>query len=85
MATATRKTKSLSLEKALLREVERTRGGASTSERVNELLKTALELERQRGLAAEAEVFFGSAPNDGEESSRRAFQAASIRSLARED
>ena len=84
MATATRTTKSLSLEKELLREVERTRGGVSTSERVNALLKVALEIERRRGLAAEAEEFFGSAP-DGDEASRRAFQSASIKSLARED
>ena len=84
MATATRTTKSLSLEKALLKEVERTRGGVSTSERVNALLKTALEIERHRGLAAEAEMFFGSAP-DQDDASRRAFQAAAIRSLARED
>jgi len=84
MATATRTTKSLSLEKDLLREVERTRGGVSTSERVNTLLKTALEIERRRGLAAKAEIFFGSAP-DGDAASRKAFQAAAIRSLARED
>jgi len=79
MVTATRTTKSLSREKDLLREVERTRGGVSTSERVNALLKTALEIERRRGLATETEIFFGSAP-DGE----RLFRAA-IRSLARED
>ncbi len=72
MATATRTTKSLSLEKDLLREVERTRGGVSTSERVNALLKTALEIERRRGLAAEAEIFFGSAP-DGDAASRKAW------------
>jgi len=84
MATVTRITKSLSLEKELLKEVERTKGGVSTSERVNKLLKAALEIERRRGLNTEAEVFFGSSP-DNDQASRRAFQAASIRSLARED
>jgi metal-responsive CopG/Arc/MetJ family transcriptional regulator len=84
MATATRTTKSLSLEKGLLREVERTRGGVSTSERVNELLKTALEVERNRRLAAESEAFFSGA-TDADEASRKAFQAAAIESLARED
>jgi metal-responsive CopG/Arc/MetJ family transcriptional regulator len=84
MATATRITKSLSLEKDLIKEVERTRGGVSTSERVNRLLKSALESERRRSLAAEAEAFFGSATNE-DEASRRAFQSASIKSLARED
>jgi hypothetical protein len=84
MSIAARTTKSLSLEKTLLREVERTRGGVSTSERVNSLLKTALEVERRRSLAAEAEAFFGSV-QDEDEASRKAFQAATIRVLARED
>jgi hypothetical protein len=84
MATATRISKSLSLEKDLIREVERTRGSVSTSERVNRLLKSALELERRRSLSAEAEVFFGSAGNE-DEASRKAFHSASIKSLARED
>ena len=84
MPSAARMTKSLSLEKTLLKEVERTRGGASTSERVNSLLKTALEVERRRSLASEAEAFFGSA-QDQDEDSRKAFQSAAIRVLARED
>jgi len=84
MPTATRTTKSLSLEKELLKEVERTKGGASTSERVNTLLKAALENERRRGLAAEVEAFFGST-SDEDEASRRAFRSASIKSLARDD
>ena len=84
MPSAARTTKSLSLDKSLLREVERTRGGVSTSERVNSLLKTALEVERRRSLAAEAEAFFASAQDDNE-ASRKAFQAATIRVLARED
>ena len=38
--------KTLTVEDFLLAEVERTKGERSTSERVNELLKLALELER---------------------------------------
>lgn len=84
MATATRITKSLSLEKDLIKEVERTKGSVSTSERVNRLLKSALESERRRSLAAEAEAFFGSDANE-DEVSRKAFHSASVQSLARED
>jgi len=84
MAIATRTTKSLSLDRELLKEVERTKGEVSTSERVNTLLKAALEFERRRGLASEAEAFFRHAPGE-EEASRRAFRLASIKALARED
>lgn len=83
MPTATRTTKSLSLEKEVLKEVERTRGGSSTSERVNTLLKVGLEVERRQCLHTEAATFFKH--NDDDRTARRAFQSASIKSLARED
>jgi hypothetical protein len=79
-----RTTKCLSLDESLLHQVEQTKGKASTSERVNVLLKTALEWERQQGLYAESEAFFAS-ELDGDIAERKAFQAASMRSLARED
>jgi hypothetical protein len=83
MPTATRTTKSLSLEKEVLKEVERTKGGSSTSERVNTLLKVALEVERRQCLHTEAAAFFKQAGDD--RTARRAFQSASIKSLTRED
>lgn len=58
MAVATRMTKSFSLDRAILREVERTRGSSSTSERVNSLLRVGLEVERKRSLHSEAAAFF---------------------------
>ena len=83
MPTATRTTKSLSLEKEVLSEVERTKGDSSTSERVNTLLKAGLEAERRQGLHREAAAFFNQTEED--RTSRKAFQAASIKSLAREE
>ena len=79
-----RTTKCLSLDESLVREVEHTIGKSSVSERVNVLLKAALEWERQQGLYSEAERFFSS-ESDEDRGARKAFQTASIRSLARED
>lgn len=76
-----RKAKTLTIDEGLLADIERTRGGRSTSERVNELLKQALDLERRSELAREAALFY-SPPHDRREES--AFQAASRRSLERD-
>ena len=82
MRSAVRKTRSFSLDPDVLTEVERTKGEASASERVNQLLKYALEMERKASLYQEAADFFSSAPDDREE--RRAFQKANLRTWARE-
>jgi hypothetical protein len=68
--------KTVTLEEALVDEVEGTRGEASTSERVNELLKRALDVERQEKLDREAELFYGGAEKRPEE---RSFEKASLR------
>jgi hypothetical protein len=68
----------------VVEEIERTKGSVSTSERVNTLLKRALELERLKSLENEAATFFAAESPD-EEESREAFQAATLKSLARED
>lgn len=57
-------------------EVEGTRGEASTGERVNQLLKRALDVERQEKPDREAELFYGGAEKRQEE---RSFQKASLR------
>jgi hypothetical protein len=82
MRSAVRKTRSFSLDPDVLTEVERTKGQASASERVNDLLKYALEMERKAGLYQEAAHFFSSTPDDREE--RRAFQKANLRTWTRE-
>jgi len=81
MRTAVRKTRSFSLDQSVLSEVERTKGSSSASERVNQLLKYALEMERKASLYQEAAQFFSGATEDRQE--RRAFQNASVRSWSR--
>ncbi len=81
MPGATRTAKTLSLEKELLQEIEQIRGKVSTSERVNQLLKAGLKAERQRSLQEEAAEFFQS---EEDRADRKAFQSASVRSIARE-
>ena len=73
--------KTLTVEDSLLAEVERTKGEGSTSERVNELLARALELERQEELEREAALFYSGTPDRREE---HAFQKASLRSITRD-
>jgi hypothetical protein len=79
---AIRKTRSFSLDPDVLREVDRTKGHVSASERVNSLLKYALEVERKAALEQEAAEFFENAPDDRQE--RRAFQKANLGSWTRE-
>ncbi len=80
MITTTPKT--ISLDTGVLEEVERTRGKNSTSQRINDLLKAGLAAERELLLEREAAEFFSS---DSDRPERRAFQAASIRSLSRDE
>lgn len=85
MATAsrplTKRTRSFSLDPEVLNEVDRTKGEVSASERVNSLLKYALEMERKASLNQEAAVFFRKVADDRRE--RRAFQKAGFKSWAR--
>jgi hypothetical protein len=82
MRTATRATQSFSLDREILAEVKRTRGTLSQSERVNRLLRFALDLERRATLERKTASFYGDAPADRTE--RRAFESATIESLARD-
>jgi ABC-type lipopolysaccharide export system ATPase subunit len=73
--------KTLTVEESLLAEVEQTKGDRSTSERVNQLLARALELERQDKLERDAALFYsGAEDRQGE----RSFQKASLRSITRD-
>jgi len=81
MPSTLRKTRSFSLDPTVLSELERTKGSVSASERVNQLLKLGLEMERKANLYREAAIFFRSAPDDRDE--RRAFQKANVSSWAR--
>ena len=74
--------KTFTVEESILADLERSRGKRSTSERVNELLKLALEQEAKQKLEREAATFYSESKNDRTE--RRAFQKASLRSLERD-
>jgi hypothetical protein len=74
--------KTFTVEESILADLERSRGKRSTSERVNELLKLALEQEAKQKLEREAAIFYSENKNDRTE--RRAFQKASLRSLERD-
>jgi hypothetical protein len=82
MPTSTKATKTFSLDKSILAEVKRTKGSRSESERVNSLLKVALDLEKKAALYQEAESFFSNVPEDRDE--RRAFESAGLNSWTRE-
>ncbi len=81
LRTKLRKTQSYSLDPRIISEIQETKGHASASERVNQLLSYALEMERKATLSEEAAEFFADAPNDRPE--RRAFQKASLKSWGR--
>jgi len=77
-----RKIKSFTISSDILAELENSKGTGSTSERVNRLLKRALELERRERLEQEAAEFFATAANDIRE--RREYQKASTKTLSRD-
>lgn len=77
-----RQAKTFTISAEILSEIASTKGEVSTSERVNELLRRALELERRERLEAEAAEFFS---NDKADSvrERSAYQRASKEALSR--
>jgi predicted CopG family antitoxin len=76
-----RQAKTFTISKDILSEIANTKGNESTSERVNELLKRGLELERRERLDQEAAEFFAKDRDDVRE--RTAFQKASREALSR--
>lgn len=83
MSSSTRMAKSFTLERDINEYVTQTKGEHSASERVNQLLKRAMQQERYDQLEGEAEAFFASV-KDAERQGTRAFQSAAIRSIARD-
>jgi Arc/MetJ family transcription regulator len=75
-----RQAKSFTISDEILAEIASTKGTGSTSERVNELLKRALELERSERLAQEAAEFFANDADDVRE--RAAYRKASKETLS---
>lgn len=81
MPADTRMTKSFSLDRSIFKEVERTKGAGSTSERVNTLLRAGLEAERRCSLHGEAAAHFRG--EDADRATHDAFHQAGIDVLTR--
>jgi predicted CopG family antitoxin len=82
-----RKATSLTIGEDVIAEIANTKNDRSLSDRVNELLKRALLLERRERLEKEAAEFFaGERARNSKEvaAERRAYQNATKRSLARD-
>lgn len=78
-----RKASSFTINTDILDEISNTKGAASTSERVNKLLRRGLDAERRERLEQEAALFFA----DNDERSireRRAYQKAAKQTLSRD-
>jgi hypothetical protein len=82
MRTAIKATRTFSLDKAILAEVKRSKGKLSESERVNRLLRSALDLEKRLAMERDTAGFFAS--NHDDRAERRAFESASLASWARD-
>ena len=78
-----RKATSLTISSDILAEIANTKGTGSTSDRVNNLLKRALELEKRERLEQEAAEFFGNHTADSDVE-RTAFQKASKKAISRD-
>ena len=74
--------KSFMVDPEVSEYVDNTKGDRSASERVNELLKRAIQQEQYDRLEAEAAAFFGE-DNTGRQEAR-AFQKASLRTMERD-
>jgi hypothetical protein len=84
-ATATKRTtRTFSLDPEIIRAVEKTKGKSSASERVNALLRFALELERRAELHQEAASFYAAQHGKDDREQTRAFQDAAISSVFRD-
>jgi hypothetical protein len=79
----TKATKTFSLDRDVLTRVKSTKGSASESERVNQLLLFALDLEKKAALDQESAEFFRSTTTR-DRKERRAFQKATVTVMARE-
>ena len=73
--------KSYTIDAAVEDYVTKTRGDQSASERVNNLLRRAIASEKYEQLEREAAQFFAA---ETECSEAKAFQSASLRTLARD-
>lgn len=78
-----RKVTSFTISSDILGEISASKGEASTSERVNHLLRKALDLERREQLERQAADFFGNESSDSLRE-RAAYQKATTKTLSRD-
>ena len=78
-----RKVTSFTISSDILAEILASKGEGSSSERVNQLLKRALDLERREQLEQEAAEFFLNENSDSVKE-RAAYQKATRKSLSRD-
>ncbi len=78
MRNAVRQPRSYSIDPDLHTYIAETKGDRSASERVNELLKLAIEQEELQALERDASKFFAN-PKNHDRQSARAFQRSAIR------
>ncbi|MGH9437764.1 MAG: hypothetical protein ACRD22_07680, partial [Terriglobia bacterium] len=83
MTYATRTARSFTIAPEVDAYISSTKGNRSASERVNEMLRHAMQQERCEELEAEAQAFYA-AVRDAERKENRAFQAASIHAISRD-
>ncbi len=83
MGSSAKMAKSFMIEPEVDRYISGTKGEHSASERINEMLKKAMEQERYEKLEAEARVFYAKA-GATERKATRAFQAAAVRAIIRD-
>jgi hypothetical protein len=81
MRAVTKTTKTLSLDRDIVDRIQRTKGTRSDSERANQLLRKALDIETNAALEREVEALFARPSKDRKE--RRAFQKATVAVLTR--
>lgn len=78
-----RQIKSFTISNDILTEIAASKGSSSTSERVNELLRRGLELEKRERLEKEAEEFFSKQDEEARRE-RTAYQRVVRQTLSRD-
>ena len=78
-----RKVTSFTISSEILAEISASKGRASASDRVNHLLRRALDLERREQLEQQAADFFAD-ESDESVKERTAYQKATRKSLSRD-
>ena len=83
MSGAAKVSKSVTIDAEVSEYIADTRGRASTSERLNDLLRIAMQMEQRESLEQQAQSFYSGARNSDREGTR-AFKRAAIRAQRRD-